>query len=107
MVLDYKVLGEFGEDRNEGNRPEMLVDIRNRFCFGIATISAIFQEAGHPCSAKPQFKMEVTGRAMMSAYSFRSQLGFSAGPAAFPGFRSARDDRTADSEMVSGVWPLG
>ena len=44
------------------------------FCLGIGTTSAIFQEAGHLCSAKLQFKMDVTGWAMTISWIYRQAL---------------------------------
>ena len=94
-MMDDKVLSKFGESRGERNWPEVLVYVGDMGT-GIGTTSANFQEAGHLCSAKMLFKMEATGRVMISAYSLKNQLGIPSGPAAFRGFRSDKDDKTAD-----------
>ena len=43
------------------------------------------------------------GYARISAYSFRSQLSISTGPAAFRGFNFSSADSIADSDTISGV----
>ena len=52
------------------------------FCFGRGTTPASFQGVGSLCSLKLAFNMDVIGCTRISAYSLKSQLPMSSGPAA-------------------------
>ena len=59
------------------------------FDFMIGTISAVFHEVGSCCSLKLLLRIEQTGWARISAYSFKTQFETPSGPEAFLGLRDA------------------
>ena len=56
-------------------------------CFMIGIISAVFHGVGSCCSLKLLLKIEHTGWARTSAYSFKTQFETPSGPEAFLGLR--------------------
>ena len=67
------------------------------FVFMIGTTSAAFHEARSRCSLKLLLRIELTGWARTSAYSFNTQFGTPSGPEAFLGLRDASPLYTSNS----------
>ena len=73
------------------------------FTFGIGTTSAIFHASRSLFMAKLQLMIVEKGYAKISAYSYKSQLGISSGPATLRGFYFSSADKIADSGIIKGV----
>jgi hypothetical protein len=73
------------------------------FVFMIGTTSAVFHEAGSRCSLKLLLRIELTGWARTSAYSFNTQFGTPSGPEAFLGLSEFDLNKVIDSNRFSSL----